>query len=97
MHLIIARSLISDGNEKHKGRILSACNHLISACDKRRLIRAEMLTDRSAIDHRSQSAAKVADMIAPVMTNDREVVARQPQWNVILKLEVRFAWRCLLT
>ena len=56
-----------------------------------------MLADRPAIDQRSQRAAKVADVVTPVMVDDREMVARQSQRNLVLKLEVQCPWRRLFS
>jgi hypothetical protein len=56
--------------------IYTAGNYLILAGLQRRIIGAEMIANRHAVDNRSKLAAEVADMISSVALFDHEMVAR---------------------
>src|SRR5438046_5135658 len=85
---IVARPR-SDKHGKDKGRIRTAGNHFVLAGSQwcitcrvspcRGPIGAKMMTDRLAIDDRSECAAEVADAIASLAFLDCEVVAREPE------------------
>ena len=51
-------------------------NHLILSRPQWRVIAAEMLTDRLAVNDRSKGAAEVVHVITPLALLDHKVVAR---------------------
>ena len=63
-------------HREDKPRIHATCNHLILSRPQRRVIAAEMLTDRLAVNDRSKGAAEVVHEITPVAFLDHKVVAR---------------------
>jgi hypothetical protein len=67
-------STYENGEDERRGH--TARNHFILSGSQRRIIGAEMIADRLAIDDRSKGAAEVAHMITSVALLDSEVVAR---------------------
>ena len=62
--------------EKTNREIHATRNHLILSRPQWRVIAAEMLTDRPAVNDRSKGAAEVVHVITPVALLDHKVVAR---------------------
>ena len=63
-------------HREDKPRIHATCNHLILSRPQWRVIAAEMLTDRLAVNDRSKGAAEVVHVITPLALLDHKVVAR---------------------
>ena len=63
-------------HREDKPRAHATRNYLILSRSQWRVIAAEMLTDRLAVNDRSKGAAEVVYVITPVALLDHKVVAR---------------------